>query len=181
MVSTPAIGDVDGDGSVEVIFGGLDHRLYVVNGGDGLSNNAAIWPRDMRDTVFSSPALFDVDGDGRLDIIIGSDAHHEGPPINTENGGYLHVLRFDGTEVANFPKYVNQVVSSSPAVGDIDGDGQPEIVHGTGNFWNSSNNPGNPPTHAVYAWNFDGSAVRGMAGGGGRSSSDLPGPRQPEY
>ena len=161
VVSTPAIGDVDGDGSVEVIFGGLDHRLYVVNGGDGLSNNPAIWPRDMRDTVFSSPALFDVDGDGRLDIIIGSDAHHEGPPINTENGGYLHVLRFDGTEVANFPKYVNQVVSSSPAVGDIDGDGQPEIVHGTGNFWNSSNNPGNPPTHVVYAWNFDGSAVAG--------------------
>ncbi len=160
VFSTPAIGDIDGDGTVEVVFGGLDHKLYVVNGENGQPNSAA-WPRDMRDTVFSSPVLHDIDGDSRRDIIVGTDAHTEGPPINTQNGGYLHVLRYDGNPVGGFPKYVDQVVSSSPAVGDIDGDGKPEIVHGTGTFWNASNNPGNPPEHAVYAWNCDGTAVAG--------------------
>lgn len=152
VMSTPAIGDIDGDGTVEVVFGGLDHTLYVVNGENGLPS-AGGWPLDVRDTIFSSPALHDMDGDGRRDIVIGSDSHEEGIP-NTIDGGLLHVLRFDRTYVPGFPKEIDQVVSSSPAVGDIDGDGRPEIVHGTGTFW---------PNRAqrVYAWNCDGTPVAG--------------------
>lgn len=147
VMGTPAIGDVDGDGTMEVVFGALDHRLYVVNGENGASNNAAIWPKDMNDTVFSSPALHDMDGDGRLDIIIGTDYY-------LTSGGRLRVLRYNGTELAGFPKEIDQVVSSSPAVGDIDGDGKPEIVHGTGTFFPSR-------LERVYAWKCDGSAVPG--------------------
>ncbi|MFL6290904.1 MAG: FG-GAP repeat domain-containing protein [Thermoanaerobaculia bacterium] len=147
VMSTPAIGDVDGDGTMEVVFGGLDHKLYVVNGENGLSNNAAIWPKDMMDTVFSSPALHDMDGDGKLDIIIGTDYY-------LTSGGRLRVLHFDGTELPGFPKEIDQVVSSSPAVGDIDGDGKPEIVHGTGTFFPNR-------LERLYAWKCDGSAVPG--------------------
>ncbi len=145
--STPAIGDVDGDGTPEVVFGGLDHQLYVVNGENGLSNNAAIWPKDMQDTVFSSPALYDLDGDGKRDIIIGTDSF-------LDDGGRLRVLRYDGTELPGFPKILDQVISSSPAVGDIDGDGLPEIVHGTGSFYPLRN-------ARLYAWHHDGTAVSG--------------------
>ena len=147
VMSTPAIGDVDGDGTPEVVFGALDHKLYVVNGENGLSNDIAVWPMNMLDTVFSSPALHDVDGDGKLDIIIGTDSF-------STSGGKLRVLRYNGTELPGFPKDIDQVVSSSPAVGDIDGDGQPEIVHGTGSFY-----PGR--MERIYAWNCDGSAVAG--------------------
>ncbi|HVS00715.1 MAG TPA: VCBS repeat-containing protein [Thermoanaerobaculia bacterium] len=152
VLATPAIGDVDGDGNLEVVFGALDHHLYVVDGATGA--NEPGWPKDMRDTVFSSAALHDIDGDGRLDIIVGADSHQEGPPINSSDGGCLQVLRYDGTSVSGFPKCIDQVVSSSPAVGDIDGDGQPEIVHGTGSFWPNG-------TERVYAWKCDGSAVPG--------------------
>jgi hypothetical protein len=163
VFATPAIGDIDGDGTMEVVFGGLDHKLYVVNGENGQSNNPAIWPRDMRDTVFASAALHDIDGDGRLDIVAGVDAHQEGPPFNTPNGGCLHVLRYDGTEAPGFPHCIDQTVNSSPAVGDIDGDGKPEIVHGTGNFFTDANNGSQPaPQHLLYAWNCDGSAVAGF-------------------
>ncbi|HYG62507.1 MAG TPA: VCBS repeat-containing protein, partial [Thermoanaerobaculia bacterium] len=41
-----------------------------------------------------------------------------------------------------------------PSVGDIDGDGEPEIVHGTGTYWPNRQ-------ERIYAWNCDGSAVSG--------------------
>ena len=147
VMSTPAIGDIDGDGAVEVVFGALDHKLYVVNGENGLSQAPGVWPKDMQDTVFSSPSLHDMDGDGNLDIIIGTDYF-------MTNGGRLRVLRANGTELPGFPKEIDQVVSSSPAVGDIDGDGKPEIVHGTGTFFPNR-------LERVYAWKCDGSAVPG--------------------
>jgi len=147
VMGTPAIGDVDGDGTMEVVFGALDHQLYVVNGENGLSNNPSFWPKDMFDTVFSSAALHDMDGDSKLDIIIGTDYF-------LNNGGRLRAFRFNGIELTGFPKEIDQAVSSPPSVGDIDGDGKPDIVHGTGSFF---------PTRLerVYAWKCDGTAVPG--------------------
>jgi len=169
VVSTPAIGDIDGDGKLEVVFGSFDFRLYVLDAATG--TNKPGWPKFMRDTIWSSPVLHDIDGDGLPDVVIGVDAHMEGAPFNTPDGGCLHVLRWDSTqscpdsnpvdcraptEVAGFPKCVDQVITNSPAIGDIDGDGKPEIVHGTGTFYTS-------PSRAqkIYAWHCDGSAVAG--------------------
>ena len=138
VVSTPAIGDVDGDGKLEVVWGSFDGHIYVVDAATGVDKPH--WPLFTRDTIWSSPALYDLDGDGMLEVIIGTDTHADGtaapsgvPP--TINGGRLHVLRWDSTEFAGFPKDVDEVIISSPVVGDIDGDGQPEIVHGTGTYY----------------------------------------------
>ncbi len=164
-----AIGDVDGDGDNDVVFAGFDYNLYLVDGPTG--NNLPGWPKFMRDTVFSTPALHDIDGDGKKDVILGVDAHQEGSPFFTPDGGCLRVFRFDATgtgqssmtmlgsaisEIAGFPKCVDQVVISSPAVGDIDGDGRPEIIHGTGSFW-----PGRQ--QKIYGWHCDGTPVWGTA------------------
>lgn len=158
VMATPAIGDVNGDGQVDVVFGALDHRLYVVNGATGATINAAVWPKDMQDTVFSSPALFDLDSDGKLDIVTGTDDF-------SHDGGKVRVLRYDGTEFAGFPKQIDQVVSSSPAIGDIDGDGKPEIVVGTGSFYYDANNDTHgtkpAPLPRVYAWHCDGTTPSG--------------------
>lgn len=152
VISSPAIGDVNGDGSPEVAWGGSDGNVYLVRGSDGTS--LAGWPKFVRDTVASSPALADVDGDGKVDVVIGVDTHAEPAPYNTADGGCVHVFRFDGTSVVGFPRCVDQVIYSSPAVGDVDGDGRPEIVTGTGSYYSAR-------AHKVYAFHCDGLPVAG--------------------
>ncbi len=163
VLSRPAIGDVDHDGLPEVAWGSLDGHVYLVRGADGVNKTG--WPIDVRDTVFSSPTLRDLNGDGKLEVIIGVDAHTDptGFPGPTLAGGYLHALQYNGTELPGFPYYVDQVIISSPAVGDIDGDGKPEIVFGTGLFYCSGATPCNPPnaSHRLYAIRYDGSTQPG--------------------
>jgi hypothetical protein len=167
VVSTPAIGDVDNDGANDVVWGSTDQYIYFVNGNNGTDKTNLNWPRQVSDSVISSPALHDMDGDGRLEIIIGVDAQ-DNPFLGTSRGGCLHVLPASQPPLGvgfpadygfpqdrpGFPKCVNQVIYSDPVVGDIDGDGRPEIVHGTGNFYAGM-------TKAIYAWECDGTAVAG--------------------
>ena len=152
VYSSPAISNIDGAGGNEVIAGSFDFRVYVIKS-DG--TDLPGWPKKLRDSIYSSPALFDLDADGRLEIIIGVDTHLEGPPFNTPDGGALYVFRYDGSLFPGFPRFIDQTMMSSPAVGDIDGDGKPEIVVGGGVFY-----PGNVG-RKVYAYRCDGSYAAG--------------------
>jgi FG-GAP-like repeat len=151
-ITAPAVGAIDGTGLMQVAWGSTDNNIYLVDAATGV--NLPGWPVAVRDSIRSSAALHDIDGDGRPDIIIGVDAHLEGPPYNTPNGGCLHVLRYDATEVTGFPQCIAQTITSSPAVGDINGDGAPEIVVGTGTFYS-----GGP--HQVYAFKCNGTQAAG--------------------
>jgi FG-GAP-like repeat len=159
-ISTPAIGDLDGDGKKWVVVGTLDEHIYAVDGLDG--SNKPGWPFWVGDVIFSSPALADLDGDGKLEVIIGTESHYQPvmPPgvgvPGTTQGGLLVVLNSSAVLRPGFPLQLNQVIHSAPVVGDIDGDGRPEIVFGTGSSWAVPQS-----SHRVYAVHCDGTPVAG--------------------
>jgi hypothetical protein len=127
--STPAIGDVDRDRTVDIAFGTLGLTSVWAVSWQGAARPG--FPYYSDDTVFSSPALHDVDGDGGTDLVIGTDATPGGPVDH--RGGVLRALRGDGTQIWEFR--ANEIFRSSPAIGDVDGDGRDEVVVGTGDYW----------------------------------------------
>ena len=150
--SSAALGDLQGDGDLEVVVGGDSSpggdfapggTLRVLNA-DGSPENRS-WPKGLPQVVWSSPALADLDNDGRLEVIVGNGHFYTGVSsriyvFRSDGSGYLSD---DGT-FAILPEYV----FGSPAVGDIDGDGQPEVVVGC-------------LDGKVYAWDGNGAALPG--------------------
>ena len=127
--SSPAIGDVNGDGFPDVSGFTLGHRAWSFTATSGVINGG--WPFIQDDSTFSSPALADLDGDGVPEYVVGGDST-EGAVVDNR-GGVVRAVRGDGSLMWQF--LPNEAIRSSPVVGDVTGDGQPEIIVGAGDFW----------------------------------------------
>ena len=143
-LSAPAVGDLDGDGVTEVVAASLKGSLAVYHADGTMAEGWPFWLDrslviGMGDSnnaydygFFGAPALGDLDGDGDLEIVIGSmDAyvhvfHHDGTPLDGWPIELRHEYDFFGELTSNGARII-----SSPAIGDIDGDGFLEIAIGT--------------------------------------------------
>ncbi len=115
-----ALGDVDGDGDSDLIFGnafsGQQNRLYLNDGtGTFPDATAARMPPDSDYT--QSVALGDVDGDGDPDLVFGKSGL-----TNSQNRLYLNdgTGTFTDATVARMPH--DTYNTSAVALGDVDGD-----------------------------------------------------------
>ncbi len=115
----------------------------------------------------TSPRLYDLDGDNRLDVLLPTSSgelyalRSNGSPVKSFNGGRpvkTNPIRLARTHPLGASLPAPRESLRVPAIGDIDGDHEAEIVATAGEH--------------VYAWNLNGSRVRGFPVGINRSFSD---------
>ena len=124
VFNSPAMGDVDGDGSKDVVFGSFDHFIRAID-----RNCNVIAAFDNQDTVWSAPAVADVDGDGQAEVFIGGDATRGGLQ---HDGGYFRRLDYNGSPTFAQPwvRLSSETFQSAPAIGTING--RAAVVTGAG-------------------------------------------------
>lgn len=137
--ASPAIGDINNDGKMDIVFGirRQTNNLYVITSYDTTWLPMPGWPITVVGRIFSAPVLGDLDNNGDLEIIVRTEQadiyvfNHDGTGFFTPGG-----LLFDGPGSAY----------GAPSLGDINRDGNLEIV-----------SCGGSGSESLYVWNRFGS------------------------
>jgi hypothetical protein len=156
-----AVGDVDGDGHVEIVTGGYYFdgtrdvaQLIVWNGSNLALKSAAGWYWSS-DTLINSVAIGNVYGNSSVEIVTGG-YYFDG----TRDVAQLIV--WDGSTLAakhiEIWYWFGNTSINSVAIGDVDGDGHVEIVTG------GSHNDGTRDVAQLIVWDGSNLALKRVTG-----------------
>ena len=115
--SPPVLSDIDGDGFVEILFGGVE-RVWVIrfNGVGQTDTPYEIPLQDRVGRLEAPPVIADLDADGKLDIIVAS------------RTGAIYAISTTGIPIPGFPVLATGRITVSPLIDDLDGDNLLELV-----------------------------------------------------
>lgn len=150
-----AMGDLDNNGDQEIVINtvGVSLNVQVYHHTGVLFNG---WPKTTHSSLYAEPCLGDLDDDGDLEIILGT----------TGLGTAYHVYAWhhSGELVEGWPAETEygEWCQGSAAIGDIDADGDMEVIIGSDN-------------HKLYAFHHDAELVDGfpLSGPNGQLSSPV--------
>ena len=121
----PAVADLNGDGTFEVVIGDGQGRIHAIQ-----PNGTALWVAQAYGSpLYAAPVIADVTGDGRLDVVQLSNSQVKA--FDGANGAVAWTGFIDN---GNLAQYLN-----SPAVGQFKGDGTTQLAI-------LSNGPSSPQT-----------------------------------
>jgi len=153
---SPALADVDGDGYLEIAVFSSAGPMYLLNWdgtsyyGHDLSGNYKVMdmgslldPKYDMPTIpaLGSPIFADITGSGNISCIAPSSGLRRLADVllpADQLGDENHITAWDtitGKILPGFPMHMDDLqFLTSPTVADIDGDGSPEILEGSGGF-----------------------------------------------
>jgi hypothetical protein len=116
LVAGPVLGDLDGDGRLEIVLAGIGQVHALRSDGIRQADFPARLPGSAGDAPLTgSPVLLDLDNDGRQEILVGT-------------GQGLFGLGQAGDLLTGFPLLTEGPVAGSPAAADLDRDGTLELA-----------------------------------------------------
>jgi subtilisin family serine protease len=138
----PAVGDPDGDGSLEVVVvagQGWDSSVAVV---DAQGRVQSGWPQTGSGFSIRGAVVSDIDGDGLHEVVV---------PLSN----CVQAWNADGSVCAGFPKVTElSMGDAGPAVADLDGDGRTELVGASTWDFNPSLNDFKH-RGSIYVWDLE--------------------------
>ena len=137
LTSTPIVEDLDNDGLNEIVVGGKDGQVRILQDGVEIENN--IFPFDTGDQIWGAIASADLDLDGYIDFVV------------TSKSKSLYIFDINGLK----SQYDTQkYITATPVIGNFDQDDSLEVAFGTYSSPTSAN--------ALYVVNHDGTDVAGF-------------------
>ena len=144
--SSAAVGDINGDNVPEIVMESYNALYAWKSNGDSIPGFPYYMPNSDVNS-YSSPVLADFDNDNIREIVFGT--HVLG------GGGYVYILKNDGSVLSGWPKTTSNWIYGPPSVGYIDNDNILDIAVGDQVLSGT-------PSDFVYAWNKNGASLAGF-------------------
>ncbi|MFL5311900.1 MAG: InlB B-repeat-containing protein [Myxococcales bacterium] len=124
VLATPAVADLDGDGSLEIITvsRGADANVYAFHDDGRLVSGFPV-PIEPHGGGDHFPVVGDVDGDGKPEIIVVGRAFEDPSSVDL-----IYIIGSDGAIKRTIRGTFEIFGASAPVLADLDGDGIPEII-----------------------------------------------------